>query len=886
MRDARGKLHAISNTVFLHTRSSENALRSSMNTVKALCKILETSFGSQSALRATAPGGGDPLSAMRGGGGDDADAQDGDTGIEGDEDGDGQSSKLTTLDLVEQAGVAAERASKAPPLLLDLQDCAVGDAGVDHLAGVLRDIAIAAAATIKCTGIDRKVLRGLKAATPEERRTLQLGNARFMPPLNIDLSHNNIGDEGVKELCRALVANRSIRRVDLCGNHISAVGLRMITHALRYNTGITSVDLSGNHLSDGDLVACLHEGPHSESGRPGLLPTLTLTADSGALPPQHQRPQQQQQQRGRGRGRGRRRQRSNSCPGRPTTDMEAATAVAEAAMAMRGRGHGYRGTAAARAAGGGCGNGGGGELASDDVYHVLRRFPPKAEAVVAMSRIVLNTISNITSHNPLRQTQERPISAKEARQMRHHIPAIPAIAGTTAPAGKREVAGKTRKAGAPRPQTATARLGGSGQQQQTGGGWAAGAASGAAEQTPTTSASLASIIAASRKASAPLHTVGEFQDGGVPINPHAGGGTGKGKSKGKSRRRPKSSLGIRRRMGLPSSSSEGAPRVSAEDRNDAMLHDLARLQSMITDGYGERGVGDRSGSGHSRRTPSRRPQSAASHLRSSGGTKKGGGKRVIRSASLSAQRRRKKEQRAPLHDLSGDPLADQQRPMEGGQMVVRRHPNSQGGGAGEQLAGGAVRRGEGAPIGRPSTAPTVGRGGDGGEHGHEGPSLLGQRHGGRGAAAEGVENQLQNRLENQLDPQLEEKGQHRRSKQRMVHETATLGQRDDGQRDLNKLQRIMAVFAHCRADRYTDVEATLEEGCPVDVREPGTGNTMLMVAVAAGRNTVVKVRSRTSWYLKLACSIIPSRRNKQGVCVCVCVCVCVGLPRPRLSVSH
>ena len=338
---------------------------------------------------------------------------------------------------------------------------------MDHLAGVLRDIAVAAAATIKCTGIDRKVLRGLKAATLEERRTLQLGNVRFMPPLNIDLSHNNIGDEGVKELCRALVANRSIRRVDLCGNHISAVGLRMITHALRYNTGITSVDLSGNRLSDGDLVACLHEGPHSESGRPGLLPTLTLTADSGgALPPQ-------QQQQGRGRGRGRRRQRSNSCPGRPTTDMEAATAVAEAAMAMRGRGRGYRGTAAARAAGRGCGDGGGGELASDDVYHVLRRFPPKAEAVVAMSRIVLNTISNITSHNPLRQTQERPISAKEARQMRHHIPAIPAIAGTTAPAGKREVAGKTRKAGPPRPQTATARLGGSGQ-QQTGGGWAAG----------------------------------------------------------------------------------------------------------------------------------------------------------------------------------------------------------------------------------------------------------------------------------------------------------------------------------------------------------------------------------------------------------------------------
>src|SRR5262245_58400308 len=67
---------------------------------------------------------------------------------------------------------------------------------------------------------------------------------------HLDLSHNEIKDEGAIELSKMLIQQGSIRTLNLYGAHITDVGAAFIVETLKgeFNISLQELDLGGNPI--------------------------------------------------------------------------------------------------------------------------------------------------------------------------------------------------------------------------------------------------------------------------------------------------------------------------------------------------------------------------------------------------------------------------------------------------------------------------------------------------------------------------------------------------------------------------------------------------------------------------------------------------------------
>jgi len=72
---------------------------------------------------------------------------------------------------------------------------------------------------------------------------------------NIDLSHNNIGDEGARTLANGLAGNTTITTIDLGWSDIGYKGAIALADTIASNTTITTIDLRGNNIDDESVKA-------------------------------------------------------------------------------------------------------------------------------------------------------------------------------------------------------------------------------------------------------------------------------------------------------------------------------------------------------------------------------------------------------------------------------------------------------------------------------------------------------------------------------------------------------------------------------------------------------------------------------------------------------
>lgn len=64
----------------------------------------------------------------------------------------------------------------------------------------------------------------------------------------LDISDTGLDDDGLGEICEALVANSSITSLDLSSNHFGSLGAERLRLALERNTSVRSLNLSRNAL--------------------------------------------------------------------------------------------------------------------------------------------------------------------------------------------------------------------------------------------------------------------------------------------------------------------------------------------------------------------------------------------------------------------------------------------------------------------------------------------------------------------------------------------------------------------------------------------------------------------------------------------------------------
>jgi len=86
---------------------------------------------------------------------------------------------------------------------------------------------------------------------------VEIGRALSHCPglLNLNLSENEIDDEGAKAIGRALSSCLLLEYVDLSSNGIGDEGVRAIARALSHCPGLKVLQLGGNEIGDGGAVA-------------------------------------------------------------------------------------------------------------------------------------------------------------------------------------------------------------------------------------------------------------------------------------------------------------------------------------------------------------------------------------------------------------------------------------------------------------------------------------------------------------------------------------------------------------------------------------------------------------------------------------------------------
>lgn len=66
----------------------------------------------------------------------------------------------------------------------------------------------------------------------------------------IDLSGNNIGDEGVEDLCKVIPYNKTLTQLNMADNKLGDLSASELAGSLVDNTSLVHINLSGNFIGD------------------------------------------------------------------------------------------------------------------------------------------------------------------------------------------------------------------------------------------------------------------------------------------------------------------------------------------------------------------------------------------------------------------------------------------------------------------------------------------------------------------------------------------------------------------------------------------------------------------------------------------------------------
>ncbi|XP_043859345.1 dynein regulatory complex subunit 5 [Dromiciops gliroides] len=113
------------------------------------------------------------------------------------------------------------------------------------------------AATIKaCHTL--KIFRLTRSKVDDEKARILIRSLLDHPALlELDLSHNNIGDRGVRAAAK-LINHSQLKILNLANNKIRALGAQALAHALSYNTTLLSLNLRLNCIEDEGGQALAH----------------------------------------------------------------------------------------------------------------------------------------------------------------------------------------------------------------------------------------------------------------------------------------------------------------------------------------------------------------------------------------------------------------------------------------------------------------------------------------------------------------------------------------------------------------------------------------------------------------------------------------------------
>ena len=147
------------------------------------------------------------------------------------------------------------KVSNAKFIHLALRDCSSFD----------DDILIKLADSLPPT-LTKFSLTSLGSAVTVHGMNACLGKILGCPQLvELDLSFNNIGDNGAEQIADALKENHHLKGLNLWGNNIGADGAKQITDALKVNNILKTLDLSYNNIGDdgANQIADALKGNHS-----------------------------------------------------------------------------------------------------------------------------------------------------------------------------------------------------------------------------------------------------------------------------------------------------------------------------------------------------------------------------------------------------------------------------------------------------------------------------------------------------------------------------------------------------------------------------------------------------------------------------------------------
>ena len=97
---------------------------------------------------------------------------------------------------------------------------------------------------------------------------------------NLDVSKNGIGNQGVESLANALIVNKTLKNLNVSNNKIGDQGVESLANALKENQTLTSIDLGSNLIGDVGAGALVEALPDNDTLKTLILTDNDIDSDS------------------------------------------------------------------------------------------------------------------------------------------------------------------------------------------------------------------------------------------------------------------------------------------------------------------------------------------------------------------------------------------------------------------------------------------------------------------------------------------------------------------------------------------------------------------------------------------------------------------------------
>eukprot|EP01107_Rhizomastix_libera_P009912 TRINITY_DN2613_c0_g1_i1.p1 TRINITY_DN2613_c0_g1~~TRINITY_DN2613_c0_g1_i1.p1 ORF type:complete len:532 (+),score=155.34 TRINITY_DN2613_c0_g1_i1:117-1712(+) len=101
--------------------------------------------------------------------------------------------------------------------------------------------------------------------------------------IELKISKNSIKDKGIAQLCNAFIENKSITALDVEGCCISESGIKSICDALRGGVNLVGIDLSSNYIQDSGISILCEGVTANHSVKSLLIENCGITTTGGEL---------------------------------------------------------------------------------------------------------------------------------------------------------------------------------------------------------------------------------------------------------------------------------------------------------------------------------------------------------------------------------------------------------------------------------------------------------------------------------------------------------------------------------------------------------------------------------------------------------------------------